>query len=468
MPSLVERVARTIRRYDLLPARTRTAVAVSGGSDSVALLHVLLELGRTLEFHVAGIVHVNHQLRPGDAERDEAFCGALAARLGLPLMVERADVRAVASRDRISIENAGRLVRLDAFTRAARHLDASVVATGHTQQDQAETVLMKLLRGAGSRGLGGIAPRHGCVVRPLLEVGREELRAWLRQRSIPFVEDATNADVENPRNRVRHLTLPALAAHFGPHVRESLARAADTLREEDRFLESLTDAAAAATLRERDGAIEMSAVVLGTIDVALRRRVLLRALRTAGVRHPGAAEVGRLMELVTGGCPSTDLAGGIRANRIGDRVVLSVRELPVDSERLARARPLPVPGALAIDQGHLLVAEYPVRLAPGAALSGPDGRMVAVSPAVCDAGLFVRAWRPGDTLRPIGLGGRKKVQDVFVDRKVPRGERGRVPLVVDRQDRIVWVAGHVLDEAFRVTAPADAVVILRITPFGGA
>lgn len=468
MPSLIERVERTIRRHDLLPAGARTVVAVSGGSDSVALLHILLELAAPLRFQVAGVVHINHGLRGADADADESFCVALAGRLGLELVTRRVDVRALAAREGLSIEDAGRRARLDVFAGAATQLGASSVAVGHTRQDQAETVLMKLLRGAGSRGLGGISPRRGLIVRPLLDIGREELREWLGARSVAFVEDATNADVENPRNRLRHLTLPALSAQFGPHVRESLARAADTLREEDRFLELLTDEAARKVLRRDEEGVELRVPAAATLDLALQRRVFLRALRTAGVRHPGTAEVERLGELVAGTYSSIDLPGGIRANRIGDAVVLSRRGAIPGVTAHSNPRPLPVPGEVTLDGGRLLRAEYPVRLAAGAALSDPHTPMVAVSPSVRAAGLFVRCWRPGDALRPIGLGGRKKVQDVFVDHKVPQRDRPRVPLVVDRHDRIVWVAGHALDESFRVTAPADAVVILRITPFGGA
>jgi tRNA(Ile)-lysidine synthase len=414
------------------------------------------------------VVHVNHGLRGADADSDEAFCTALADRLELPIVVERADVRARAAQERTSIESAGRLVRHDVFDRAARRLDAAAVAVGHTQQDQAETVLLHLLRGAGGRGLGAFAPRRGLVVRPLLDAGREELRDWLRHRGIAFVDDETNADLGNPRNRLRHAIIPGLVTHFGPHVRESLARAADTLRDEDRFLESLTDREAANVIDRPAGAVEIALADLAPLDRALQRRVLLRALRLAGVRDAGTAEVERVGELVAGGCPSTDLPGGVAANRIGDRVVLSKRAPDPDAARPGDCRTLPIPGEIAIDEAFLLRAEYPVRLSPGAALSSPDRLAVAVSPAVCAGGLFVRGWRPGDALRPLGLGGRKKVQDVFVDRKVPRRERARVPLVVDRNDRIVWVAGHALEEAFKVTAPADAVVVLTITPFGGA
>ena len=201
--SPIEGVWRAIRRYDLLPAGTRVAVAVSGGADSVALLSVLLELAPRGGFSVAGLVHVNHQLRGADSERDQAFCEALAVRLDIPAHVERVEVRRVAAAERRSIEDAARRLRYAALERGRQALGADRVAVGHTRDDQAETVLLRLLRGAGPRGLAGIYPRNGAIVRPLLDVGRQQLRAWSADNGITHVEDASNQDLANPRNLLR-------------------------------------------------------------------------------------------------------------------------------------------------------------------------------------------------------------------------------------------------------------------------
>ena len=233
--SLIDGVWRAIRRYDLVPGGTRVAVAVSGGADSVALLHLLLRLAPRGRFEVAGLVHVNHQLRDA-AEQDEAFCRTLAAQLHVPAHVASVGVRQAAAAEGRSIEDAARRLRYAALEEGRQALGADRVAVGHTRDDQAETVLLKLLRGAGSRGLAGVYPQNGTIVRPLFDVRRQQLRTWLTDNGIGHVEDASNEDVANPRNLLRHEVLPALERWFGPSVPTVLARAADIARADDELL----------------------------------------------------------------------------------------------------------------------------------------------------------------------------------------------------------------------------------------
>ncbi|HET9834068.1 MAG TPA: tRNA lysidine(34) synthetase TilS, partial [Vicinamibacterales bacterium] len=184
-------VRRTIRRHDLAAPSTRVVIALSGGGDSVALAHVLHDLHRASQLTIAGIAHFNHQLRD-DADNDEQFCRAVADALGHPFLSDRENVAARANRERRSIEVAGRNARHEFFARACTHFSADVVALGHTRDDQAETFLLRLMRGAGARGLSGMHPRSGRVIRPLLDCGREELRAFLVERDVTFMDDATN------------------------------------------------------------------------------------------------------------------------------------------------------------------------------------------------------------------------------------------------------------------------------------
>ena len=225
--SLTQRVLLSIGRHALLRDGTRVLVALSGGADSVALLLLLRELERDGALTIAGTAHLNHQLRGEEADADEAFCAALAARLGVPFIVERADIAARARAQKRSIEDAARGARYEFFERAADECSAAAVAVAHTREDQAETFLLRLLRGSGTRGLAAIQPRAGRVVRPLLEVARDDLRAYLVSQGQAFREDATNADVTIPRNRVRHELIPYLESRFSPGVTDVLARSAD-------------------------------------------------------------------------------------------------------------------------------------------------------------------------------------------------------------------------------------------------
>jgi tRNA(Ile)-lysidine synthase len=467
--SLIDGVWHAIRRYDLLPSGTRVAVAVSGGADSVALLSVLLELAPRGGFSVAGIVHVNHQLRGAESERDQAFCEGLAVRQNLPAHVERTDVLRVAAAERLSTEVAARRLRYAALERGRQALGADRVAVGHTRDDQAETVLLRLLRGAGPRGLAGIYPRNGAIVRPMFDVGRQQLRAWSADNGITHVEDASNQDLANPRNLLRHEVLPALRAWLGPSVPAALARAADVARADEELLAELTDALVR-RLVSRDGEqVRVDVPGAALAPVALRRRVLLEALRRAGVREPGFAEVEALAAMVQDeAAPGVDLPGHVRADRNGHAVVL--RDRAPQRELVAPFRyALPVPGRVWIAEVSATVhAETgsPDGPLPEGTLDAP---VAVVASAQVTGGLFVRNWRPGDVLRPIGLGGTKKLQDLFVDRKVPRVVRHRLPLVVDGHDRVVWVPGHALDEVYRASAGGSGVVVLKLTrQWGGS
>ena len=223
---LHERVLRLIRRERLVPPGRRVLAALSGGADSVALTLLLRELAKEAGFVLVGVAHLNHRLREA-ADADEQFCRELAASLALPIDVERVDVGQAARRGRISLEDAGHRERYAFFRRAAARLRADRVATGHHRDDQAETCLMRLIRGAGPDGLAGIRPRAGCVVRPLLHVSRSELRTYLAGRGQPFREDETNRDPAFTRNRVRHELIPFLETRFSPSIANVLARTAE-------------------------------------------------------------------------------------------------------------------------------------------------------------------------------------------------------------------------------------------------
>jgi tRNA(Ile)-lysidine synthase len=233
---LLQRIRRFIRQHDLIAPGSRILAAVSGGSDSMALLHALHELNRTGELRLVGVVHFNHQLRPA-ADADERFVMRAAGSLGLECTTGREDVAGRARREGRSLEDAARTARHEFFERARVACHADLVAVGHTRDDQAETLLLRLIRGSGPRGLSGMHPRNGAIVRPLLDCGRDELRSWLADRrargaaAADYVTDETNSDVSIPRNRVRLELLPLLQSKFNPSIVETLADEAALLRE---------------------------------------------------------------------------------------------------------------------------------------------------------------------------------------------------------------------------------------------
>jgi tRNA(Ile)-lysidine synthase len=462
--SPIDGVWRAIRRYDLLPRGTRVAVAVSGGGDSVALLSLLLHLAPRGGFSVAGLIHVNHQLRGLASDRDEAFCRALAQRLDLPVHIERVDVGRAAAAAHRSIEDAGRRARYDALERGRSALGADRVAVGHTRDDQAETVLLKLLRGAGPRGLGGIYPRRGRIVRPLLDVGRAQLRAWSADNGITHVEDASNEDVSNPRNLLRHEVLPALERWVGSSVPAALARTAEIARGDEELLDGLMLALFARVVRQDPQGLCIDGAETAAAPLALKRRLLREALRRAGVPEPGFLDVEALRSMLEDDAPGVDFAGHVRGDRNGRDVVLSLR---TTADRVPPFRyTLPVPGSVWIAEAGATVEAAKFESGVFVQPSTSDGAMAIVAESLLTGRLFVRSWRDGDALRPVGLGGTKKLQDLFVDRKVPRAARHRLPLVVDERDRVVWVPGHALNEVYQASAGGNAVVVLKLTGVG--
>jgi tRNA(Ile)-lysidine synthase len=275
--NLLDRVRETIRRYSLLTPEATVVAATSGGSDSVALAYVLDELDRSGVCRLIGLAHFNHQLRT-EADRDEMFCVQLANDLGRPLIADRADVRDLARRENRSIEDAARTARHAFLERARVGLGADVVALGHTRDDQAETFLLRLLRGAGSRGLGAMHPRREALIRPLIDCRRAELKAWLAQRNIAFVHDASNDDVSVPRNRVRAELLPLIEARFNPSIVEVLAEEAELARDDHQWLEAAADQCYGQVVSSEAARRIIDSVALRGCPAALQRLIVRRAV----------------------------------------------------------------------------------------------------------------------------------------------------------------------------------------------
>ena len=319
--ALLQQVQRTIRREVLFPAGARLLIALSGGADSVALTLLLLELSAHDDFQVAALAHLNHRLRP-TSDRDEQFCRELARTLDLPIVVEAIDVAGYATTQRLSLEDAARRVRYEFLERAAGRIGADRIAVGHTVEDQAETVLLKLIRGAGLTGLAGISPRRQAIVRPLLEVSKGELRGYLQSRSQPWVEDETNADLSNPRNRVRHRVLPELELAY-PGATRAIARSAEIARNDGDWLDSQARAVLAAVSTTTENGLTLDAVRLTTEPPAIVRRVLMMAIRAiCGNREIGLDHI-RVAEEVLGGDRGGADLPGIRLELRRKTLVLS-------------------------------------------------------------------------------------------------------------------------------------------------
>jgi tRNA(Ile)-lysidine synthase len=473
----------------MVPAGGRVLVALSGGPDSVALTLIVHELERAGECVLAGVAHLNHCLREG-AAGDEAFCRELAADLDVPFVGERIDVRERAREAGRSIEDEARRLRY-AFLEVARAtVAADVVATGHTRDDQAETFLLRLLRGAGTRGLAAIRPVAGSIVRPLIDVRRADLEAYLAERGQRFCIDETNLDRSIPRNHVRHELIPYLQRDFSNGIVDILAREAELARlDEDRLQKEAIDSSSLIVLRSSSGrkapldpeqmqaggpgwsvdvaAVEIDAAALTRLHPAVVSRVARLALSVlAPDRFVGYDHVAALLALLDDAAAEVSLPGQ-HASRRGSQIEL-VRRLFRPFANSFRF-PLSIPGEVTLHAQGWAVSARKGELSdfPGSSIGQPV-LAASVQADRLELPLAVRSRRHGDRFRPAGLGGRtKKLQDYLVDRKVARDERDALPMVVDGADRIVWIVGHPVAEDFRVTEPSQGVIFLKARRLGG-
>jgi tRNA(Ile)-lysidine synthase len=439
MRAMLACVQNSLARQAMLKTDDRVLVAVSGGADSVALLHALHRLGLKL-----AVAHLHHGLRGAAADADAAFVRRLARKLAVPLLIERAEVPARARAAGISVEMAARAARYEFFARAARQLGATAVAVAHTADDQAETVLLRLARGAGPQGLGGMEPvsqRDGLkIIRPLLTIRRAEIIAFLKSQRLRWREDATNRDPHFLRNRVRREILPLLERRLNPQIRTALLRTAEVLREENAWLDELATAALKSCGR--------AASKLAHLPLALQRRALRLWLMRAGLpaEHLDFEAVAAVLTLLqtTRGTRSVEIGDGWRVVRRYDQVAVE-NSAPAAAPRWR----------LHIQPQRGIVKEKPTQ----------PGRLPAcatlAAAKVGHASLTVRAARPGDRMAPLGLHGTKKLQDIFTDAKVPREQRGQIP-VVECRGEIVWLPGYRVARGWAVPNPQSRSLLLTL------
>lgn len=453
---MLSRVERFIRENDMLPQGCSVLSGVSGGADSVALLHVLQGLREKLGF-VLEAAHFNHGIR-AEAGEDEAFVSELCRTLGVPLHIGRADVPAIAGERLVSLEVAARDAR-HAFFRevmAEGHIDR--LALAHHMDDQAETVLLRLIRGSGAEGLGAMAPvETSRIIRPFLCVGREEIRAWCGENGFVWREDASNADSSIPRNFVRNELMPQIRERLNPQATAALCRAAELLRRDEAFLAAMAEDAVRDAGARPGGGVALAAAQLSGLPGALKSRALRLLLKRAGLtRDVGLVNIDDVAALLEDGMTGRriDLDGGYAALREAEVLVI-VPCLPAGPE-YACAR-LSVPGETRA-AGGVFVCEL---------LEGvpPDLKEHSRFVQYFDADRFpgdavARGRLPGDRFRPLGAPGGRKFKEFLIDRKVPRWERDAIPVLAAGPE-VLWAVGLAVSEGAKVMRETRSV--LKIT-----
>ena len=452
-------VIATIEKYSLFSRGERVVVAVSGGADSVALLDILHELSPQLGLDLV-VAHFNHCLRPGEDERESAFLKELADLYQLPLFEGKSSKNLPTSP---SLEEEARAERYDFFARVARELDSEKIALGHTMNDQAETVIMRLLRGSGPLGLSGIPPkRNQGIVRPLIEISRPQILAYLRAKGLHWIEDSSNRDLRFLRNRIRHELIPILQ-RYQPNLIQILSQTAEILRQDEEWLTNWAEQWLEVKAERLDsGALCVKISEFLALPSSLQARVLRAMLSSVGggLRRISARHITAIQRLLTASRPQGELnlPLGLLVRKSYQTFQVEVVGDEGDKGFLLEIKGI---GSYRLErlQTRIRVDEVdPCQVKP---------RQLGQWEIVLDADkvsypILVRPFRPGDRIAPLGLKGTKKVKDLFIERKIPRHLRRLIPIFESR-GKIMWVAGIRIDDRFKLTEESRNALRIRLT-----
>lgn len=448
-----EKFLQTIREHQMLKRGERVLVAVSGGVDSTALLHLLADCASELKISLQ-VAHLNHLIRKGEAELDVKYVERISQNLGLPLTVEAIDVAAWAREQKKGLEESARILRYEFLERVAQKIGAHKIAVGHTADDNIETFLMRLVRGAGGLGLCGIPPRRDKIIRPLIKIWRRRIEDYVGELKLVPRRDHTNYETRYLRNLVRLKLIPQLKT-YNRNIKEILLNTTFLLTQDYLFLEEKSEEALEQVARDGKLSIEK----LKKVEPALRGHLLRKAIEKVkgSLSNLDFSHIQEILSKV-GAAEKWELhlPDGVYALGNQRTLIFTLEKPKADKQPFAYR--LPVPGEADVPElGIKIKAEV---------LDKPKKLETSSNVALLDfktteEELSVRSWQAGDRFSPLGMKGKKKLQDFFVDEKVPEEERGCIPIVESKKG-IVWVAGYRVDERAKVSEKTKQAVRLEV------
>ena len=467
---LLRIVEQTVTAYGMFEPHDAVLVGVSGGPDSVGLLHVLVTLASQFPLKL-GVAHLNHSLRLQDSEDDAKFVESLAGEYGLPFHLHKADVRKYQLENRLSLEEAARHIRYAFFMDVATSNRFDKIALGHHCDDNAELVLMNLFRGSGPLGIAGIPPvRNGKIVRPFIKLRRTDIIEYLKLNKLKYVSDRSNLDQRHLRNRVRHHLIPLLETSYNPKIIATLNRLASIISAEEEWMDAAVKPHFhAAVLNTTKNTLSLAVSGLDGLPIAALRRIIRQAIAKikGDLRRITFAHIDAVVRLLENGRAdgNLDLPDQVRVQRHKDLLLISkekkaLRNLYLKSaadETPAYEYMLDKPGTVFITEIDAQVKLSEIR--PG---DRPDFSRTGHQAGFFDMDrlsfpLIIRNFRPGDRFKPLGMTGTQKLKDFFVNQKVPRSQRAQCPILLCRE-KIIWVMGHRIDESVKVIPSTSTIL----------
>ncbi len=456
---LADEVKDTIIKHSMISRGDNILVGLSGGADSVCLLTTLLNLRDYWGIEISA-AYIDHGLRLEEIPSEVHFCEKLCGERNINFTVRTIDPKSYAANEGINKQEAARELRYKALQDIAAETGANKIALAHNADDQAETLLMHLIRGSGPAGLSGIPPVRSRIIRPLIETERKEIEEFLSEFNISYMTDSSNQKDDYLRNRIRHFIIPAFK-NINRDFLQAVLRTTNIIRDEERYFDLLvTKTLMKLISRKSDSSIELFLGPLEYMDTVLLRRVLRRSLaETKKLRGLGLDHIEDLIKL-------------IKSGRSGNRIYLphSIRAIKgYATLTLTSEKPERLTEYIINEPGEIILKEASLVLRLSISEKNPDNdlgdgkRFACLDADKLSFPLEIRPRKTGDFFYPLGFGKRKKIQDFFVDKKIPREERDIVPLLINN-NAIAWVIGYRVDDRFKVDDNTNRVMRLEIRP----
>ena len=472
MKEIESKIQKFVKQENLVEKHDQLLVAVSGGLDSIVLLHVLARLAEKMEIPLPMVAHVNHKLRGKESERDEQFVKSMADELGLEFVSESFDIKVLSQREKKSVQETARKYRLRFLEEAAKKYSCNKIATGHNQDDLAETTLMWISRGSGLKGASGIMPKRGKFIRPLLVCSRHEIARYAEDKGIIHVEDSSNSKLDYIRNIIRKEVLPLIESRCYPGAKKNIARFSELIRVDMDYLEDKATELTRNLTTLSNSNLEISIEIddLMGLHPSLRGRIVRHMINEVygNLENLSFHHVEKILELCAekeGGLRRVCIPGEMEAVRTYSQLIIKPHAEKEEDETFEKDREYTIqyPGTTLIEE---LGIRLDVSLLPGGdaveRYRFEDPYVAFINFDKTTLPLKIRLPRQGDTFVPLGNTGTKKLSDYFIDSKIASDERWQIPVLTD-SEHIIWITGHRLSELYRINRSVQNVLMIKVT-----